>query len=120
MTSDLKIERFHSGAGGQQQNKHPKNVRVTHLPTGTAVTVRGRNYQSNLRRARKMLDQSMRQHYADLQGAVRKAVRDDKVRNPQEVVRTYNYPRDEVVDHRTGKRSNIKRILHKGLLDDLK
>jgi protein subunit release factor A len=118
--SDLHIERFHSGAGGQQQNKHPKNVRVTHIPSGVTVTVRGRNYQSNLRRARKMLDQAIADKAAAEQAGERKAARDAKVKQAQETIRTYHYPRNEVRDHRTGKRSTIKRIMEKGLLDELR
>lgn len=48
-----------------------------------------------------------------------KARRDEAIRN-NERIRTYDYSRGVVMDHRTGKKASIKNILVKGLLDLLK
>ena len=37
----------------------------------------------------------------------------------KKTLRTYNYPRNEVVDHSTGKRANLKKVMD-GNLDLLK
>jgi peptide chain release factor 1 len=119
--SDLKIEYLKgSGKGGQRKNKVESACRITHLPTGLSAF-------SDMR----LRHQSKAAAFADLvtkvqdrankkQAALTKARRDEKVTTPTATVRTYNFSRDQVKDHRTGKSASIKDILEKGDLDKLR
>ena len=51
--------------------------------------------------------------------AAKKARRDDAIRNEQ-TIRTYNFDRGTVKDHRTGKVASIKDVLGKGKIELLK
>lgn len=108
--SDLRIERFSDGRGGQNQNKHPKNVRMTHVPTGIVATVRGRNYHKNVALAKKEIVLKLKEAAANKRAAEKKQKRDYAIHNT-EVIRTYNYKRGTVKDHRTGKVASLKEVL---------
>lgn len=113
--SDIKIERFNSGAGGQQQNKHPKNVRITHIPTGVVATIRGRNFHKNVAMAKKELINRLQQFKDNKIAANKKARRDQKIKE-HHVIRTYDFSSGIVKDHRTGRKASIRKIM-KGELD---
>lgn len=112
---DLRIERFNSGAGGQQQNKHPKNVRMTHLPSGTVVTMRGRNYHKNVAMAKKEMERRLKQDLEDKVAARKKSHRDEKIKEHR-VVRTYDFTRQYARDDRTGTKLNLRKLMN-GELD---
>lgn len=114
--ADLKIERFNSGAGGQQQNKHPKNVRMTHLPTGIVVTMRGRYYHKNVAMAKKEMLKRLQEAKDDAAAMQKKAHRDQKIRDFR-VVRTYDFSSGMVKEHRTGRKAGIRKVM-KGDLDE--
>lgn len=116
--TDIKIERFNSGRGGQSQNHHPKNVRATHLPTGIVVIMRGRYFHKNVAMAKKELEYRLSQLAARKTAADKKARRDERIKDTP-TIRTYDFTSDRVKDHRTGRTSTIKRVLLKGELDDL-
>jgi peptide chain release factor 1 len=107
------------GPGGQHRNKTCSAVRATHIPTGITAYVDGRDQYKNKRKAIKMLGQRVRQAKHDARAAEKKARRDHKIHNT-ETVRTYDYSRGEVKDHRTGKKASLKNILDKGKLDLLR
>ena len=114
---DIKIEYTRGkGPGGQHKNKTSSCVKVTHVPTGVSVTIDGRYQAKNkkvaLQELEKRLDEKKQQDKADL----KKSMRDKKIKE-RDIIRTYNYPRDTVKDHRTGKTASIKEIMEKGRLD---
>ncbi len=104
--SDLKTDVFHSsGAGGQSVNTANSAVRITHLPTGIAVTCQTERSQlRNKERAMQLLkikinDEIMHKQESEL-GAERKSKIGSGDRS--EKIRTYNYPQNRVTDHRIG------------------
>lgn len=108
-----------TGPGGQHKNKTETCVVITHIPTGmqekcedTRSKIRNEKIAMErlLRRIedekKKLLDEKKNEHRKE-------QIKDKKT------LRTYNYQRNEVVDHRTGKRANLKRVMD-GNLDLLK
>ena len=98
-----------SGAGGQHVNKTDSAVRLTHLPTGTMVSMQTsrsqhKNREDAWRLLRARLAQSRREAREEetarmraqvMGGMANKTGRGDKVR-------TYNWSQQRVTDHRSG------------------
>jgi peptide chain release factor 1 len=117
--SDIKVETMRGqGPGGQRKNKTETCVRLTHIPTGINVTIDGRSQAANMRKAKKLLAQRLAEAKAEAAAKDRKARRDDAIRNSP-VIRTYDYKRKIVKDHRTGKTASLKEVMN-GYLDDLR
>lgn len=117
---DIKIEWYSgTGPGGQHQNKTKNACRVTHIPTGITASQEGRSRVSNERKAMKQLRARILQAKEDKRAAGKKARRDDAIK-PQRAIRTYDFSRGIVTDHRSGKTASIKDILGKGMIDKLK
>lgn len=115
--SDVRIDKMRGrGPGGQNRNKVNSCVRVTHLPTGTVVTIDGRDQGKNIKEAMRVLEERLAQQAADVKAAAKKAKRDVAIHST-EVIRTYNFSRNEVKDHRTGKVASIKEVLGKGKIE---
>ncbi len=101
---DLRIDVYRaSGAGGQHVNKTESAVRITHIPTGTVVTMQEEKSQHknkakamNILRAR--IYENERQKLADERASERKGQVGSGDRS--ERIRTYNYPQGRVTDHR--------------------
>jgi protein subunit release factor A len=116
---DLRIETIRGkGPGGQHKNKTDSMVRVTHIPTGVVVSVDGRHQHHNRKRAIAELERRLRESKLQQQAAQKKANRDAKIHD-RTTVRTYDYSRGLVTDHRTKKTAPIKAIMKKGRLDIL-
>jgi peptide chain release factor 1 len=117
---DLKIEYMRGqGPGGQHKNKTCSMVRITHLPTGISATVDGRDQHKNKRKAMKELKSRLEQLKQDALAEDKKAKRDKKIQE-RDIIRTYDFSRGLVTDHRTKKSGTIKQILRKGKLDLLR
>ncbi|KAI3553438.1 RF-1 domain-containing protein [Colletotrichum abscissum] len=106
--SEVKIETMRArGAGGQHVNKTESAIRMTHIPTGTVVSMQDSRSQSRNRddawkliRSRVALQrrEAREEAAAQLRNSVlskHKITRGDKIR-------TYNYNQDRVTDHRAG------------------
>ena len=114
--NDLRIDVYRSsGPGGQSVNTTDSAVRITHLPTGTVVSMQNeksqlQNKEAALRVLRARL-LAMAQDEADREAA---DARRSQVRtvDRSERVRTYNFPENRISDHRVGyKAYNLDQVL---------
>lgn len=95
------------GAGGQHVNKTESAIRITHVPSGQAVSMQDHRSQARNRDAAWTL---LRSRVADQRRAAREveaaALRDSVLTAAQvhrgEKIRTYNYNQDRCTDHRAG------------------
>ena len=102
-----------SGPGGQHRNKKATTVRITHLETGLQVTVGGRSRAQNKRQALKEIQALLEQKALEEAKEDRQKERDRRIRE-SETIRTYDFKRQVVKDHRTKREEPLDRILNKG------
>ncbi|MDH3707577.1 MAG: peptide chain release factor 1 [Acidimicrobiia bacterium] len=120
---DLQIDYFRaSGPGGQSVNTTDSAVRVTHVPTGVAVSMQDEKSQLQNRekamrvlRAR-LLQQQREQHEAQQSEARRSQVGSA---DRSEKIRTYNFKENRVTDHRIGLTVHKLDKVLAGELDDV-
>jgi peptide chain release factor 1 len=121
--ADLRIDVYRSsGPGGQSVNTTDSAVRITHLPTGTVVSMQNeksqlQNREAGLRVLRsRLLAQAQEEADREAADARRSQVR---TVDRSERVRTYNFPENRISDHRVGfKAYNLDQVLD-GSLDDV-
>ena len=107
------------GPGGQHKNKTDSCVIATHTPTDIEVKVDGRNQHQNKRAAIKELEKRVNEHFEKEKATTRKTRRDAAIKDETRI-RTYDFSRGVVTDHRSGKTASIKDILEKGRIEKLR
>lgn len=114
---DLKIDIFmSSGPGGQSVNTTYSAVRMTHIPTGIVVSMQDEKSQiQNRAAALRVLKSRLlaMKHEQEAQEAA--DMRHSQVRSldRSERIRTYNFPENRIVDHRTNyKAYNLDQVLN--------
>lgn len=121
--NDLRIDVYRSsGPGGQSVNTTDSAVRITHIPTGIVVAMQNeksqlQNKEAGMRvlRARLLAEQQAKQ------AAEAAEARHSQVRtvDRSERIRTYNFPENRIVDHRTNyKAYNLDQVID-GDLEDI-
>ena len=120
---DLKVDVYRSsGPGGQSVNTTDSAVRVTHLPTGTVVSMQDEKSQiQNREKAMRVLRSRLLKLEQDRQAAEASDARKGQVGGGgrSEKIRTYNFKENRVTDHRIGMTLyKLDRVLA-GELDDI-
>jgi peptide chain release factor 1 len=121
--NDLRIDVFRSsGPGGQSVNTTDSAVRITHVPTGTVVSMQNEKSQLQNREAGlRVLRARLLAAAQDEADAAASDARRSQVRtvDRSERVRTYNFAENRISDHRVGfKAYNLDQVLD-GALDDV-
>lgn len=101
--SDLEITFVNvGGPGGQHQNKTASAVRMRHKPTGLKVLINGRDQHSNKREARRILAAKVEQKIQGDADSEYNANRKEKLGDGgrSDKIRTYNFMRSKITDHR--------------------
>ena len=120
---DLRIYTYRSsGPGGQHMQKTDSAVRITHLPTGTAVAcqdersqLKNKNKAMRILRA-KILDMRQQEEFKKISEARKSQIGSG---DRSEKIRTYNFPDRRVTDHRINLTLHQLEAILEGDLDEL-
>ena len=119
----LKIDYYRaSGPGGQYVNTRDTAVRITHIPTGLAVTSQTERSQLQNKEnalsilSARLLEKKQQEEVSKL-GGERKAQIGWAMR--AEKIRTYNFPQDRITDHRIKKKWHNLEDIMDGKLDKM-
>lgn len=108
------------GPGGQNKNKVETGCRIVHIPTGLKVEIdEQRTRKQNHRIALKRIEEKLKQAREKQKAAEKKARRDERIKDTKRI-RTYDFKKGLVTDHRTGKSAPLKEVLGKGRIDLLR
>jgi peptide chain release factor 1 len=113
---DLRIDVFRSsGPGGQSVNTTDSAVRITHIPTGIVVSMQNEKSQTqNKVAAMSVLKSRLLAQRKEEEAQKESSMRHSQVRTADrsEKIRTYNFPENRIVDHRTNyKAYNLDKVL---------
>ncbi|KAK7972497.1 peptide chain release factor 1 [Apiospora saccharicola] len=95
------------GAGGQHVNKTESAIRLTHIPTGTTVSMQDsrsqhRNREDAWRVLRSRVAAQRREEQEKVANSLRNSVLAKNQITRGDKIRTYNYQQDRCTDHRSG------------------
>lgn len=120
---DLRVDTFMaSGKGGQGVNTTYSAVRITHLPTGIAVSCQDERSQiQNRERAMRILRSRLMAIAEEEKNKELTQARRSQVGTGEraEKIRTYNFPQSRVTDHRIGFTSHRLVEFMNGSIDEM-
>ncbi|MBI5197720.1 MAG: peptide chain release factor 1 [Nitrospirae bacterium] len=120
---DLRVDTFcASGPGGQGVNTTYSAVRITHLPTGMAVSCQDERSQiKNKEKAMRVLRSRLLEIKEEEERSKREQDRREQVGtgDRSERIRTYNFPQNRVTDHRIGLTLHRLEAVLEGDLDEM-
>lgn len=95
------------GAGGQHVNKTESAIRLTHVPTGTTVSMQDhRSQQRNREEAWRLLRSRLAQQRREAREEMARQMKNSVLSQAQitrgDKIRTYNYGQNRCTDHRCG------------------
>jgi peptide chain release factor 1 len=121
--NDLRIDTFcSSGPGGQSVNTTYSAVRITHLPTGTVVSMQDEKSQiKNREKAMRVLRARLQEMEEQKQHEALASERRSQVGSGDrsEKIRTYNFKENRVSDHRIGLTLHQLDLVMEGALDEI-
>jgi protein subunit release factor A len=96
------------GKGGQNQNKRETGVRIIHHASGARGEARDERSQEQNRKLafKRMAESKEFQYWAKQQAMVARYEE-----TPMEKIKSYNFNRGEVLDHRTGVKAPLEKVL---------
>ncbi|KAK3327709.1 hypothetical protein B0T19DRAFT_475449 [Cercophora scortea] len=106
--AEVRTETMRSrGAGGQSVNKTESAIRLTHIPTGTTVSMQdSRSQHSNRAYAWRVLRSRIAEQRREAREELSRSMRSNVLSQSQitrgDKIRTYNYQQDRCTDHRSG------------------
>lgn len=119
-SNDLKFDFFRaSGPGGQHVNRRSTAVRATHKPTGIVASSQSeRSQHQNKKNALDILRAKISERKQSRKKAKLSGKRKSQIGKAKraEKIRTYNFHKDRITDHRIGKKwRNINQIVEGNL-----
>ncbi|KAK1835436.1 putative peptide chain release factor 1, mitochondrial [Podospora conica] len=106
------------GPGGQHVNKTESAIRLTHIPTGTTVSMQdSRSQATNRKWAWMLLRSRIAQQRREVREEHARSIRQGLILNNSrgDKIRTYNYQQDRCTDHRSGQDfHNLPNVLQGG------
>ncbi|HZK12721.1 MAG TPA: peptide chain release factor-like protein [Atribacterota bacterium] len=120
---DLKIETFHSSShGGQSVNTSDSAVRITHLSSGISVSSQNersqyQNKENALRILRARIVLAEEERLLELKSSERKLMLTNHLNKNK--IRTYDFKKNKILDHRLEKTFNDLKHILKGNIDEI-
>jgi peptide chain release factor 1 len=119
--TEVRTEKMRAGgAGGQHVNKTESAIRLTHIPTGTTVSMQdSRSQHRNREDAWRLLRSRLAQQRREAREEQARQLRSSVLANSQitrgDKIRTYQYQQDRCTDHRSGLNAhNLPDVLRGG------